>query len=288
MKIKSKRIVVTGGSGFVGSHTIKALEEKGYDVFNYDLVGGNDIRNLEYLKFFLEEGDKVLHLAAIARFAEADNDPLLAFETNVIGTKNVAEACKFAKVERMVYSSTGSVYMPIEQEPPITEEFKCRGNSVYGCSKYIGELMIKKVGIPYLILRYAHLYGIGKVGHGAIGGFIDRMNRGLAPRLFGGKQSNDFTYIQDIVQANILALETDNPKAINQVYNIGTGEELTTEQVFEILRKHFKYDKEFDRLPQRTVDPLRFVYDISKAKKLLGYKPNFTFEGGMRHWYGEK
>jgi len=166
----------------------------------------------------------------------------------------------------------------IEENPPITENFKVRGNSVYGCTKLLGELAIKRAGIPYIILRYAHLYGEGKLDNGAINGFISRMNRGLAPVLYGGKQSGDFTYIKDIVQANILALESDK---LNETYNIGTGEELTTEDVFNQLKEFFNYDKEFEKLPLRVSDPNRFVYDISKAKKLLNYNPQYNFKKGM-------
>ena len=275
------KIVVTGGSGFVGTPTIKALEEKGYKVLNYDIKRGYDIRDYNQLKKAIHAGDKVLHLAAIARFSDADKDPLLTYETNIKGTENVVKVCIWNNAERLVYSSTGSVYMPIEKEPPIKEDFQIRGNSVYGCSKAMGEFIIKNWKPNYIILRYAHLYGQGKIGHGAVGGFIDRMNRGLAPKLYGGKQSNDFTYIKDIVQANILALES--PK-LNESYNIGTGEELTTEEVFNIMKEHFGYNKEFKRLPLRTVDPLRFVYDISKAKRLLKYNPQFTFKKGLNDW----
>lgn len=278
------KVVVTGGSGFVGTHTIAALKEKGYEVVNFDLRTKHDIRILDDLEEVIQPGDKVLHLAAIARFNDADNDPLLALETNALGTKNVAYACLRQNAERLVYSSTGSVYMPIEQEPPITEQFRARGNSQYACTKFQGEEYIRKYRIPHVILRYAHLYGEGKVGHGAIGGFIERMSRGLAPVLYGGLQSNDFTSCWDVVQANLLALETPN---INEIYNIGTGEELTTEGVFMILADLFGYHKEFERLPARTVDPLRFVYDISKAKRMLGFNPKYNFVEGMRAWMGK-
>lgn len=283
------KILVTGGMGFVGTHTSKALRERGYKVLDYDIKQSLDIRIFEQIATTIQPGDKVLHLAAVARFSEADQDPLHAYITNVEGTENVARACELAGAERLVYSSTGSVYMPIIEEPPITEKFTAKGNSVYGCSKYAGELWVKGecIKTPWIILRYAHLYGEGKIGHGLIGGFIDRMNRGLAPTLYGGAQSNDFTYIKDIVQVNILALEAPK-RAFNQEYNIGTGHELTTEEVFIQLQKFFEYDKEFERLEQRTVDAQRFVYDISKAKKLLKYNPQYAFEQGMRDWYDKK
>ena len=111
------------------------------------------------------------------------------------------------------------------------------------------------------------------------------MNRGLSPVLYGGKQSNDFSYIKDIVQANILALETKKTSAINQAYNIGTGDELTTIEVFERLKEYFGYDKGFEMLPLRTVDPLRFVFDIIKARRWLGYNPKYRFKDGIEDWF---
>jgi nucleoside-diphosphate-sugar epimerase len=266
---------------------MKALKERGCQVFNYDLETECDIRNPGQLERMIEPGDKVLHLAAVSRFADADRDPLKALTTNAIGTDNVALACERNGAERLVYSSTGSVYMPIEQEPPITEEFPVRGNSNYACTKNMGELSIQYRcrRTSWIILRYAHLYGEGKIGHGAIGGFIGRMNRGLSPVLYGGAQSNDFTYISDVVQANVRALEIADPAAMDQAYNIGTGEELATEQVFSILADYFGYHAEFERLPARTVDPLRFVYSINKARRLLGYEPEYSFRKGIEDWF---
>lgn len=278
----SNRIVVTGGSGFVGTPTVKALREKGYDVFNYDLKEGCDVRDYSQLVSKINFGDKILHLAAIARFAEADEDPKTAFETNVEGTRNVAKVARQLGCERLVYSSTGSVYMPIKTEPPMKESDKTIGNSVYGCSKNIGEIYVKESGVPYVILRYAHLYGEGKLKHGAIGGFIDRMERGLAPVLYGGKQSNDFTYIKDVVDANIKALETPN---VNDIYNIGTGEELTVEDVFKIMSEFFDYHPDYERVEMRTVDPERFLFDISKAKSKLGFTARYDFQKGMADWF---
>jgi len=282
-----QRIFVTGGSGFVGTPTCKALEEKGYEVFNFDLKTGHDIRDISDLFEHIQKDDIVLHLAAIARFAEADEDPVTAFETNVEGTRNVCEASADIGVKRIVYASTGSVYMPIHEEPPITEDFKTIGNSVYGCCKNVGELYIKHIKevVPHVILRYAHLYGEGKIGHGAIGGFIDRMERGLKPKLYGGKQSNDFTYIKDIVDANILAIETEN---VNEAYNIGTGEELTVEDVFDVMGDYFDYKPGYERIEMRTVDPLRFLYDMSKAEKKLGFKAKWDFKAGMKDWFDDK
>jgi len=269
------KIIITGGSGFIGKPTIKALKDKGYKVLNFDLKTDRDIRSINQLREYIDKGDKVLHLAAIARFAEADADPKLAFETNAIGTKNVAQVCKEKEAERLCYASTGSVYMPISEDPPITEDFKKSGNSVYACSKYLGELYID---VPHIILRYAHLYGVGKVKHGLIGGFLERINRGLAPILYNGVQSNDFCFIDDVVEANILALETDN---LNETYNIGTGEELSAKKAGDIICEVFGYKGEVEKKLGRSVDALRFVYDTSKAEKLLGFKAKYNFRDGL-------
>lgn len=280
------RILVTGGSGFVGAETIKLLKERKHDVFNYDLMEGYDIRDAHQFMQVVatERATRILHLAAIARFADADANPMLAHETNVLGSMNVATIAAKLHVP-VVYSSTGSVYMPIKQVPPITEEFQGCGNSVYGCTKYMGELYFKAAANPYIVLRYAHLYGHEKRMHGLIGGFLDRIHRGLAPRLYGGRQSNDFTYIKDVARANVLALEAPWDKW-NQVYNVGTGEELSAEDAGKAVCKVFGYEGNIEVHEQRTVDPDRFVFDCSKADRMLGFKAEYTFEGGLKDMQG--
>jgi len=278
-------ILVTGSKGFVGSATAAYLLEQGHDVVSYDIMEKHDIRDYKQLLGVVIETqpDRILHLAAIARFSEADKDPMLAHETNVLGTKNVAQVAKDYKIP-VVYSSTGSVYMPIKQEPPITEEFIACGNSVYGCTKYLGELYIKQANVPYIILRYAHLYGKEKRHHGLIGGFLERIERGLAPTLYGGKQSNDFTYIKDIVRANYLALTAPWDKW-NEVYNIGTGEELTAKEAGKIVCEIAGYQGEIEEKEQRTVDPGRFVYDCKKAETKLGFKAEYDFAAGLKDMF---
>ncbi len=284
MSKKTETILVTGHLGFVGMHTVKHLESLGHKIVGYDILEGNDIRDYDQLLKMIEPGMKVLHLAAVSTFHGADNDPIKAFTTNALGTKNINEAAKAKGAERVVYASTGSVYMPIIEEPPLTEKHRAMGNSHYGCSKRLGELYVLEANMPYVILRYGHLYGQGKEKEGAVGGFIDRMRRGAAPLLYGGKQSNDFCYIKDVARANELALFTEN---INQIYNIGTGEETTTEEIFKIMREISKYQKEFEYIGQRSVDANRFVYDMSKTKKLLGYEPGWTLRKGLEDMWRE-
>jgi nucleoside-diphosphate-sugar epimerase len=279
------RILITGGLGFVGTATRPKDEDyyhrPEHNWFIFDAMRGQDIRDKAQFAAAVDEWkpDRILHLAAIARFADADADPVKAVETNAIGTKNVAEVASERHIP-LVYASTGSVYMPIKQKPPITEEFQVCGNSVYGCTKYAGELYVRQSKAPWIILRYAHLYGKEKRMHGLIGGFLDRITRGMAPTLYGGRQSNDFTYIKDVARANLIALESPWDKW-NQVYNIGTGEELTAEDAGKIVCEVFGYKGEIDIKEQRTVDPDRFVFDCSKAQTMLGFKSEYDFRTGL-------
>jgi nucleoside-diphosphate-sugar epimerase len=275
------RILITGDMGFVGAATRRHLEDRDHKVVGFDLMNGFDIRDRAQLERTVEakRPDRILHLAAIARFADADANPMLAHETNVLGTKNIAEVCSRHHIP-LVYASTGSVYMPIKQVPPITEEFAACGNSVYGCTKYLGELYVRGASAPTIVLRYAHLYGHEKRMHGLIGGFLARIERGLAPTLYGGRQSNDFTYISDVAKANVMALETTWDKW-NQVYNVGTGEELSAAVAGRIICDAFGYTGEIEVKEQRTVDPDRFVFDCSKAERMLGFKADYDFQRGL-------
>jgi nucleoside-diphosphate-sugar epimerase len=274
--------MVTGMRGFVGSATAELLS----NCSSYDIMDGWDIRDIDQLRRYVETYTvrRILHLAAIARFADADADPKLAHETNVLGTMNVAKVASEYHIP-LVYASTGSVYMPVKAKPPIKEDFQACGNSVYGCTKYLGELYVKAVQAPWIILRYAHLYGKEKRHHGLIGGFLTRIERGLAPTLYGGKQSNDFTYITDVARANVAALNAPWD-AWNQVYNIGTGEELTAHEAGKMVCKAFGYEGEIKVEEQRTVDPDRFVFDCSKAERMLGFKAQYSFMDGLNEMRG--
>ena len=281
--VNKMRILITGNRGFVGSATQEYLEAMGHTVIGYDLIDGYDIRDhcqlYERAKEY--EVDRILHLAAIARFAEADKDRHTAWSTNATGTRTVVDVANALHIP-LVYSSTGSVYMPIHQEPPITEEFTVSGNSNYGCSKLRGEDAITKFCEGHwIILRYAHLYGKEKRYHGLIGGFLSRIERGLAPTLYGGKQSNDFTYIKDVARANYLALIAPSDKW-RQTYNIGSGEELSAEDAGRIVCECSGYRGDVEIKDQRTVDAQRFVYDTKKAEEYLGFKAEYDFATGIK------
>lgn len=280
------KILITGNKGFVGTETEKLLKENGHTVVGYDLMDGFDITDPQQLERTVQETkpDRILHLAAIARFADADADPQRAHQTNVLGTMNVSAIARKYHIP-LVYSSTGSVYMPIQETGAITEKFSAKGNSVYGCTKFMGETYVREQN-PHIILRYAHLYGKEKRMHGLIGGFIDRISRGLSPTLYGGKQSNDFTYILDIAKANMLALTAPWDKW-NQVYNIGTGEELSAKDAGQMICDVTGWKGEIEVKEQRTVDPDRFNFDCSKAKVMLGFNAEYDFKKGLTHMFKE-
>jgi UDP-glucose 4-epimerase len=280
------KILITGNRGFVGSETQRLLEESGHEVIGYDLMDGYDIRDKDQLWQKCSSTpkiDRVLHLAAIARFADADKDPKLAFEINVTGTRNVVEVCKDLHIP-LVYSSTGSAIMPLnDYEAPYTEDIPSRGNSVYGCTKAIAEYIVRS-HTPHIILRYGHIYGKEKRGHGLIGGFWQRIERGLKPQLYGGDQTNDFVYIKDIAQANVLALTASWDK-YNQIYNVGSGEELTAEEAGNMVCEVTGWKGGVEKKGVRTVDASRFSFDITKIRTWLEYEPEWNFKKGLKDMF---
>lgn len=285
--MKKLKILITGDEGFVGTETRKLMEAEGHEVIGYDLMSGMDIRDVNQLDAFVASSnpDRILHLAAVARFADADKNPKLAYDTNVRGTQNVAYVANKYHIP-VVYASTGSVYMPIKEEPPILESFPAVGNSVYGCSKAVAEKIIESLDHPWIILRYAHLYGQEKRMHGLIGGFLDRIERGLAPTLYGGKQSNDFTYIKDVARANLLACVAPWDKWF-QHFNIGTGEELSAEDAGKIICDAAGYKGKVEVKEMRSVDPMRFLFSCDKAKTMLGFEAEYDFKKGLTHMFNE-
>ena len=287
------RVVVTGANGFIGLHSIRELLNAGYEVMAVDIVDSKlqtefhdnkrcTIKTINILdekfKQVIRKGDKVLHLAAVPRFDEARKNPQKAVRVNVEGTINLIQACIEKKAERLVYSSTGSVYsrnVPI----PIREDASREPDSVYGLTKKQAEDWIFRYGdmLPYVILRYGYVYGKGK-DWGAIGAFLKYLKEGKRPIVFGGRQTNDFIYIKDVVQANLLALETEH---VHQVYNIGSGRATSIKDVCELCIKAMKSNLTMEIKPARAFDFPVFVYDISKAQTLLGFDPKWNLLEGV-------
>lgn len=286
------KVVVTGANGFVGLHSVRELLNAGYNVVALDIsdsklkaefqgnkrctIAAMDILDKDLARF-IKQGDKVLHLAAIPRFDVASQDPQKAVRINVEGTLNVIQTCIEKKAERLVYSSTGSVYsrnVPV----PIREDAAREPDSVYGLTKKQAEDWIFYFSdrLPYVILRYGYIFGKGK-DWGAIGAFLKLLREGKRPVVFGGKQTNDFIYIKDVVQANRLAIETEHTR---QAYNIGTGRATSIKDVCELCIKAIKSNLTMEIKPAREFDFPVFVYDISKAQTLLKFDPRWNlFEG---------
>lgn len=281
-------VFITGNRGFVGSATEAALESRGNVVIGYDIAEGDDLTDVRRLQLAVRDcrPDVILHEAAIARFADADADPKLAHAVNVLGTMNVVAAAEEFGIP-IVFASTGSVYMPVGQEPPITEDFPVAGNSVYGVTKLIAETYVRSARVPTIVLRYAHLYGAAKIGHGLIGGFRAAIEAGRHPTLLGGEQTNDFTYIDDVVSANLAAIDAVVAQdGARGVINIGTGVELSALDAGQMICEAFGYTGPIDILPSRSVDPPRFVYDVSKAERELGWRARVSFAAGLADMSG--
>jgi len=286
------KVIVTGANGFIGMHTVRGLLKEGYNVEAVDVrteglkefsknkrcairsmdILGGDFKNL------IEMGDKVLHLAAIARFEAAEPNPQRAVRVNVEGTLNIVQACMKKKADRLVYSSTGSVYS-LNAPVPIREDAPREPSSIYGLTKKMAEDWIMFYGgrLPYVILRYGYIYGKGK-DWGAVGAFLKRLSSNQQPVVFGGDQTNDFVYVKDVVKANLLALET---VYTNQAYNVGTGRATSIRDVCEYCIRATKSDLKMKIEPARTFDFPVFVYDISRARTLLHFEPEWNVLDGI-------
>lgn len=288
------KIVVTGAGGFIGYHTVKQLIQQQYNVIALD-INTDNLRELsnaknceiakvnildENLQDYINQGNKILHLAAIAHFSQAAENVQKAVRVNVEGTLNLVKIAIKKHAERIVYSSTGSVYDIRKAQLPINECQPIGPENEYGLSKKEAEdwIFINAKQLPYVILRYAYIYGTHK-DWGAIGAFFKKLKHGEQPIIFGGKQSNDFTYVDDVVQANLLALETDY---INQTFNIGTGKLSSIRDVCEQCVNAVGSKIEPKIEPARTFDFPLFVYDISKAESILRYKPKWNVYRGIR------
>lgn len=286
------RVVVTGANGFIGLHTVRTLLAKGCNVEAVDIKtdkldklpdSGLSVHKMSILdenfKDLIEQGDKVLHLAAVARFGPASKDPELATRINVEGTLNIVEACIKKKAERLVYSSTGSVYSA-KSPVPIREDSPREPESIYGMTKKMAEdwVMFHGNRLPYIILRYGYVYGKGK-DWGAVGAFLEKIANNERPIIFGGDQTNDFIYIKDLVRINELALNTPYT---NQSFNVGTGRPISIRYVCDICLDVMKNKLKPKIKPARSFDYPVFVYDISKVRTLLDFEPQYNVLNGIR------
>ncbi|MBA3284095.1 MAG: NAD-dependent epimerase/dehydratase family protein [Nitrosopumilus sp.] len=291
----SKRVIVTGGAGFIGSNLVDVLIEKGYDVHIIDnLVAGNkeyvnpkatlhevDITNLEEIKPLFLGVDYVFHLAALPRVQYSIEQPIETDSVNVRGTLNVLVAASEAKVKKFVYSASSSAYgdQPVM---PLREDMMAAPKSPYAVQKYIGEMYCSTwsavYGIPTVCLRYFNVYGPRHSHEGAyalvVAKFMHLKKEGKTLTITGdGKQTRDFTHVRDVARANILAAEnTEISKG--EVINIGAGKNYSVNDIAHLIGGEIEY------IPAR-LEPKDTLADNTRAQKLLGWKPEISVEEGI-------
>ncbi len=311
------KILVTGGAGFIGSHIADALVN-GHEVIVLDNLSTGkksyvnkkarffnaDIKNFGKIKNLFNGVDYVFHAAAQARIQRSIKDPLETFENNVTGALNVLLASKSAGVKKVVYSASSSAYGEHEKMP-LHEDIEIKPKNPYALSKVIGEQLCKLFselyGLKTISLRYFNVYGPRQFDEGAyatvIGIFLKQKLANKPLTLVGkGTQRRDFTYISDVVKANILSM---NSKAGNgEIINIGTGKNYSINEIAEMILGT-NIDEAIKKglagyIPPRPAEVHETLADISEAKKLLEWQPSVSFEEGLQataEWYkqgGEK
>ena len=319
------KVLVTGGAGFIGSNLCEALLKRGDEVVCLDnfatgkvenllpllsafpqtfkLVVG-DIRNLDDCRKAIEGCEGVLHEAALGSVPRSIKDPATTNEVNISGFMNMLIAARDAKVRRFVYAASSSTYGDSKSLPKV-EDVIGRPLSPYAVTKYVNELyadvFARTYGMSCIGLRYFNVFGRRQDPHGAYAAviplFVKKLMAHESPTINGdGEYSRDFTYIDNVVQMNLLALETTNPEAENQVYNTAFGERTTLNQLVANLKEFLS---EFDSAiadvpvvhgPNRVGDIPHSLACIDKAKTLLGYAPQFSMRDGLKaavKWYWE-
>lgn len=273
--------VVTGGAGFIGTHLCRALEKEGFEVRNADIKTGIDIVDTEKLRKLFLGAKFVFHAAALARVQHSIDEPQETHRANVEGTLSVLVAAKDAGVERVIYSASSAAYGD-QDRMPLQENMIANPKSPYGLQKYIGELYCRLFseiyGVSSVSLRYFNVYGPGASAEGAyalvIAKFLQQRLDGVPLTITGdGKQTRDFTHVNDVVRANLLAARSDRVGK-GEVINIGAGRNASVNRVAELIGGSVKY------IPPR-LEPHDTLADIFRAKQLLGWEPTITLEDGI-------
>lgn len=316
-----KEILVTGGAGFIGSNLCEELlsyqaKVTCLDNFstgrrenieqiqnhpNFTLIEG-DIRDLETCKTACENKYYVLHQAALGSVPRSINDPIASNEVNVGGFLNMLVAAKDAGVKRFIYAASSSTYGDHEALPKIEERIG-KPLSPYAITKYVNELYAdvfkKNYGFDTIGLRYFNVFGRKQNPNGAYAAVIPKFVMQLmnyeSPVINGdGEYSRDFTYIDNVILMNLLALTTDNQDAINQIYNTAFGERTTINDLVKYLKEFLtEFDEKIGDVEiihgdNRKGDVPHSLASIEKAKTLLGYQPQFSMKNGLKEavkWY---
>ena len=321
IQLSHKKIVVTGGAGFIGSNLIATLLAKDNQVVcldnfatgkkeniapflgakNFTLITG-DIRNLSDCEKAVIGADYVLHEAALGSVPRSIKDPSTTNAVNIGGFLNMLLAARDAGVKRFVYAASSSTYGDSKSLPKV-EEVIGKPLSPYAITKYVNELyadiFFQTYGFETIGLRYFNVFGRRQDPDGAyaavIPKFVGQFLNYESPVINGdGAYSRDFTYIDNVIQMNLLALTTANKDAVNQVYNTAYGERATLNDLVGSLKKYLsKYDSKINEVevvygPNRIGDIPHSLASIEKAKKYLNYHPEFSLEEGLKEavdWY---
>lgn len=313
-----QKILVTGGAGFIGSHIVDRLV-KDFDVTVMDNLNtgslSNISRHLDKKNFHFIEGsildsnlarralkdiDVVFHEAALASVTLSVKDPILTNQMNVDGTLNLLKASCDLNVKRFIYASSAAVYGKTKS-PQKKEDDNLNPTSPYGISKLAAENYVqifqKLYGLETVCLRYFNVYGPRQRVdvHGSYGGvisiFINRILKNMPPIINGdGEQTRDFVYINDVVEANMLAMNSQS--GVGEAFNIATGKNVSINQVAETL-KHIMNKENLENIhtEPRPTDIKHGYASISKARRILRYVPRFSIEKGLAKlvdWYTEK
>src|SRR5271154_5692088 len=307
------KYLVTGAAGFVGSSLVRALLARGEEVRGVDnfatgrhenvsdLVHGMDFREVDLLDLDAMHKacagvDYVLHQAAIPSVPKSVADPLGSNRANVDGTVNLLVAARDAKVKRVVYAASSSAYGDTPTLPK-HEEMSPNPISPYAVAKLASEYYMASFfrcyGLETVALRYFNIFGPRQDPtspySGVLARFITQMIKGEQPTIYGdGSQSRDFTYIDNVVHANLLACKAPANEVAGKVFNVATGTRIDLNEMFGVLKKLTGYPGEVKHGPDRAGDVKHSLADLSRADKHLGYKPQVNFEEGLRRtvdWY---
>lgn len=314
-------ILITGGAGFIGSNLCEHFLTKGHKVVcldnfatghrsniepffknsNFTLLEG-DIRNLETCQQAVKNVDYVLHQAALGSVPRSIKDPITSNDVNVSGFLNMLVASRDAGVKRFIYAASSSTYGDSESLPKV-EEIIGKPLSPYAITKYVNELYAEIFGRTYgmetIGLRYFNVFGRRQDPNGAyaavIPKFVLQLMKHESPVINGdGLYSRDFTYIDNVVQMNELAIMTTNKESVNTVFNTAYGDRTTLNQMVNLLKGYLSnYDKAIADLPiiygpKRAGDIPHSLASVEKAKRLLDYQPKFSFDQGLKEavdWY---
>jgi len=321
IELSNKRILVTGGAGFIGSNLCEELLHLGNNVVcldnfatgkrenikeflnnpNFTLIEG-DIRKLEDCLIATKDVDYVLHQAALGSVPRSITDPITSNEVNVSGFLNMLVAARDNGVQRFVFAASSSTYGDSESMPKV-ENIIGKPLSPYAITKYVNELYAdifsKTYGLETIGLRYFNVFGRKQDPNGAyaavIPKFVSQLMKGESPVINGdGNYSRDFTYIDNVIQANLLSLLTTNEKAINTIYNVAYGDRNTLNDLMGYLKEYLsEFDSKISTIeviygPNRTGDIPHSHASVAKAKENLNYNPQFTLQQGLKEalkWY---